>query len=537
MMLMLYSLAYLSLICQTPDWLWARQAGGFASDFGRGIAVDSNGCSYVTGYFGDFATFGDTALTSFGEWDVFVAKLDCNGNWLWVKQAGGEGQDIGHSIAIGDNGDSYIIGSFSSTATFGSTTLTSNGETDIFVAKLDSNGNWLWARKAGGGVLDKGNGITTDSYGNCYVTGDITGTATFGSTTLISSGGEDIFMAKLDANGNWLWAKHAGGTNFDLGSDIVTDNNGNNYVTGWFAGTATFGSTNLISSGSMDIFVAKLDANGNWLWVIQAGGTYDDWGSGITTDSSGNCYVTGQFIFNGTFGNTVLTSNGGYDIFVVKLDSNGNWLWAKKAGGTSDDLGSGIAIDSSGNCFVTGYFSSIATFGSTTLSSSGSFEIFVSQIDSNGSYLWTQQAGGTGNDQGTGIATDSSGNCYVTGGFGGIATFSATLLTSSGNMDIFVSKLGSDVAIEDVSESVSPVVIATISPNPFSQKVVIELKDKADSNILLKVFNIRGQQVDCILFEESAARWQPVNQPSGIYLFKLYQNGSVVLSRKVTYIR
>ena len=381
-LIIILALCSVALFAQNVDWLWAKKAGGTALDFGWDIAVDANGNSYITGSFYDSSTFGTTTLTSSGSQDISIAKLNSNGNWLWIKQAGGTSEDYGSRIAVDANGNSYITGYFEGSATFGTTTLTSSGyyNIDIFVAKIDQNGNWLWANQAGGTDTDCGYGIAVDANGNSYIIGVFAENATFGTTTLTSSGYEDIFVAKLDINGNWLWAKQAGGTSDDYGYGIAVDANGNSYVTGYFYGSAIFGTTTLTSSGDKDIFVAKLDSNGNWLWVKQAGGTIYDYGYEIAVDANGNSYVTGYFWSSATFGATTLTSSGQYDIFVAKMDSNGNWLWAKQAGGTSSDRGYSIAVDDNGNSYVTGYFEESATFGTTTLMSSGSRDIFISKI-------------------------------------------------------------------------------------------------------------------------------------------------------------
>ena len=302
--------------------------------------------------------------------------------WLWAKNAGGSSNDYGNSIAVDASGNSYVTGYFKGSATFGSTSLTNNEGYDIFIAKLDSSGNWLWAKNAGGTSNDYGYGIAVDASGNSYVTGCFQDTdITFGSTTLTSSGEYDIFIAKLDSSGDWKWATKAGGTSTDHGFGIAVDASGNSYVAGYFKGTATFGDTTLTSNGDYDIFVAKLDSSGNWLWAQKAGGTGTDYGQRIATDSEGNSYVIGYFPGIATFGNTELTSSGGFDIFVAKLDSSGNWLWAKNAGGTAYDRGNGIAIDANGNSYVTGYFySPIAVFGSTTLTCSGSNDIFITKV-------------------------------------------------------------------------------------------------------------------------------------------------------------
>jgi len=388
-----------SLSAQDTDWSWAKQAGGTSDDYSYGIALDSNGNSYVTGYFQGSASFGSTTLSSSGGDDIFIAKLDSNGNWLWARRAGGSRAEYGREIAVDNNGDSYVTGSFYGSAIFGSTSLMSP-ETWVpgcFIAKLDSNGNWLWAKKVDASNSNSGSGIAVDSVGNSYVTGYLQGSASFGSTTF-SSVAEDIFIAKLDGEGNWLWAKKAGGSNGDYGKSIAVDSSGNSYVTGNFFGSASFGNTTLNSGDTSfsDIFIAKLDSNGNWLWANKAGGLSSDYSSCITVDSHGNSYVTGAFQSSASFGSTSLSSSGYFDIFVAKLDVYGNWLWAERAGDTGSDYGRSIAVDIYGNAHVTGYFNGSPSFGSTTLISSGIEDIFIARygntnlqvLSPNGGEIW-----------------------------------------------------------------------------------------------------------------------------------------------------
>ncbi len=257
----LFLMVNMLLIAQAPDWQWATQAGGSNSDTGFSISVDANGNSYVSGYFKETATFGAFTLTSSGSRDVFVAKFDTDGNWQWAKQAGGSSSDKGWEISVDANGNSYVTGNFAETATFGAFTLTSSGmlDWDVFVAKLDTDGNWQWAKQAGGSSTDEGLSIIVDANGNSYVAGGFQETATFGATTLTSSGVYDVFVAKLDTDGNWQWAEQAGGSGYDFGRCISVDANGNSYVTGFFVETATFGAFTLTSSGGSDVFVAKLN--------------------------------------------------------------------------------------------------------------------------------------------------------------------------------------------------------------------------------------------------------------------------------------
>ena len=324
------------------------------------------------------------------------------------------------------------------------------------------NGSTLsWALKAGNPytwVSDWGTGIALDSSGNVYVTGHFAGTAIFGDINLTSSESTDIFVAKLNSSGSWQWVVKAGGESGDNGREISVDSIGNVYVTGYFRDTASFGNISLKSSGVYDIFIAKLNSSGSWQWAVKAGGRSQgfatnsyDFGMDIAVDLSGNSYATGYFQGNSTFGDSILTSNGGKDIFVAKLNSSGSWQWAVKAGGSSDDSGIGIAVDSSGSTYVTGNFRDIASFGSINLTASNEGEdfsdIFVAKLDSSGSWQWVVKAGGSSYDGGNGISVDSSGNTYVTGAFRTRAFFGVISLTAydgGGDYnDFFIAKLNS----------------------------------------------------------------------------------------------
>jgi hypothetical protein len=289
-------------------------------------------------------------------------------NWAWAKSAGGTGDENSMRISTDASGNVIVTGAFSSpTIKFGGTTLTNIGYNNIYIVKYDPSGNVLWAKSAGGTGNDAGWGISTDNIGNIFITGTFSSpTITFGSTTLTNSGGgDDIFVVKYDPSGNVLWAKSEGGTNQDVVSEISTDISGNIIVIGAFASTSiSFGSTILTNSGSVvtsDIFVVKYDPSGNILWAKSAGGTSNDGGWGISNDASGNIVVNGSFSSSTiTFGATTLTNKGDADIFVVKYDPSGNVLWAKSEGGIYDEglYSSGNSTDAIGNIFITGEFTS-----------------------------------------------------------------------------------------------------------------------------------------------------------------------------------
>lgn len=543
-----------------PQWLWAQAAGGDQDDFGGGIAIDSAGNSYITGNFAGTAVFGSTVLTSLSDTgDIYVAKLDASGNWLWARRAGGIGFLYALGIATDSGGNCYITGSYYPVAEFGTTTLTSVGWLDIYVAKLDTNGNWLWAQSAGGPTnasypTDLSYAIGTDAGGNCYISGSFYVSATFGSTSLNCFGDEsndDLFVAKLDSGGNWLWAVSAGGTAEDYAYGLYTDLAGTSYVAGSFCGNAAFGAINLVSSGFYDyeVFAAKLDSAGNWLWAVSAGGDNDDRASAIYADGSGNSYLTGSFLQNATFGTTSLSSSdfSWDDIFVAKLDSGGNWIWASQAGGYGDDDANGIAVDNSGNCYVSGGFTGAAFFGTAALVSNGFNDIFAAKLDAGGNWLWARQAGGQNPEEyfeyGVGLATDASGYSCVTGSFYGTAGFGAIQLTGFGAYDIFVAKLSpGDVPVNDelTPEATDISSLAEAYPNPFRQSgtttIEVHIADRESGT--LSLFNLRGQ---CLASYRLSSGDQQISVqgcdlPSGIYLYRL-QTPKVSSVRKLILLR
>jgi hypothetical protein len=250
----------------------------------------------------------------------------------------------------------------------------------------------------------------------------------------------------------WQWAKSAGGTTYDASTSMAIDGNGNIYVTGYFDDPSiTFGTLTLYGSSSSNLFIVKYDANGTVLWARTTTGIYSDAGLSITTDGSGNVYVTGYFWINTTFGSTTLTGTGPHDVFITKYDTNGNVLWAKSAGGWDRAAGLSVASDAIGNVYVTGYFESASiVFGPTLLTNTGFDgipEIFIVKYDTNGNVLWAKSAGGGGAldyEKGHSIGADGSGNVYITGYFDGpVVTFDSITLPnaiSNSISDFFIVK-------------------------------------------------------------------------------------------------
>jgi ribosomal protein S16 len=411
---------------------FALQVGDGSWNQGWGVASDADGNAYVAGHFEGTADFdpgpGTVDLTSAGGSDVFVAKYTAAGALVWARRMGGTGWDEGYEIAVAADGSVYATGYFYGAADFGGESLAGAGSYDGFVSKLDPNGTLAWVRGMGGAGFDAGGGIAVAGDGSVYTTGWFAGTADFGANTLAGAGGDDAFVAKLDAGGNFVWARPMGGASGDYGYDIAVDAGGNAYATGLFSGTADFGGESLTSAGDYDVFVVKVDSDGNVVWTRQMGGTGWDEGWDVAVGSDGAVYATG--FFNGTadFGAESFTSAGSADIFVAKLDSDGNPVWTRQMGGTGDDQGWGIAVANDGNVYTAGHFQNTVDFdpgaASYLLTSFGGCDVFISRLDASGGSGQAWQMGGSNcSESGGGIAVAPDGSVYTTGTFRGSGDF------------------------------------------------------------------------------------------------------------------
>jgi len=469
----------LPLIMDPAILVYCGYIGGSGQDKGCGIAADNSGNAYVTGYTGSTeATFpensGPDLTYNGGGTDAFVAKVSASGTGLvYCGYIGGSGNDYGNGIAVDGSGNAYVTGSSQSTeTTFPETVgpdLTYNGYFyDAFVAKVNASGTGLvYCGYIGGSGDDHGNGIAVDGSGNAYVTGYTYSTeATFpetGGPDLTHSGvGTDAFVAKVNSSGAGLvYCGYIGGSGDDFGYGIAVDGSGNAYVIGYTYSTEfTFpktGGPDLTHNGNSDAFVAKVNASGMGLvYCGYIGGSGTDVGFGIAVDGSGNAYVTGHTSSTeATFpetGGPDLTFNGGdNDAFVAKVNASGTGLdYCGYVGGSSQDYGYGIAVDGSGNAYVTGNTGSTAmTFpviGGPDLTHNGNIDAFVAKVSASGTGLYyCGYVGGSGSDYGFGIAVDGSGNVHVTGYTNSTeATFPETGgpdLTHNGDYDVFIAKI------------------------------------------------------------------------------------------------
>ena len=450
--------------------VWARRLGGTLLDQAQSVSVDSSGNVIVTGSYASaplniYAADGTTVSFTLnrvggaGTTDCFVVKYDSTGTPLWARRIGGVDSDQANSVTTDSSGNIIVAGYYAAAtlniyAANGTTilfTLTIVGGTDSFVVKYDSSGTALWARKLGGTSSgDDINTVTTDSSGNVIVAGSYNSNplniyAANGTTvsfTLANGGaGLEVFLVKYDSSGTPLWARRIGGVGNNFGYSVSTDSSGNVIVAGSYSSTTlniyaangTTVSLTLANTGSGDVFVVKYNSSGTPQWARRMGGTDNDIANSVTVDSSGNVIVAGSYssaplniyAANGTTVSFTLPNTGaGVEPFVVKYDSSGTPLWARRLGGSGSDNGQSVSVDSSGNVIMAGYYNSnpvriYAADGTTilfTLVRTGTTnDVFVVKYDSSGTPLWARKLAGTLSDLGNSVKTDSTGNIVVAG--------------------------------------------------------------------------------------------------------------------------
>ncbi len=414
-------------------------------DIAYSITIDASGNYYFTGFFDGKIGFGNDTLESAGSRDVFIVKMHSSGTYLWARRAGGLGSDLARDIAVDNSGNVYIIGYYYGTAKFGSTTLTANRNSDIFVAKLNNSGTFQWAKSAGGIGFDKGNAICVESNGTVYIAGSYENTSTFGTVSLNSSGSKDIFISKLSSAGNWIWSVKAGGSSSEEPNSIKYHSTSNKLIVGgFFASSCTFGATVLTSAGQRDGFLTKLDSNGTFNNSLKIGSTGFDEIKNLVVNSDGKVFVTGYFENQVSFGESTITSSGSRDLFVSGLNSDLNWEFAIGAGGTSEDEGTGIAIDNSSNIYITGNFYQTAYFGENSITSNGDKDAFIAKINTAKEFEWILQAKSSSSIDSYNIVSDNSGNTVIAGSFNNYLETTGDVLNSVGESDIFVAKANSN---------------------------------------------------------------------------------------------
>ncbi|MFN0187509.1 MAG: T9SS type A sorting domain-containing protein [Bacteroidia bacterium] len=524
-LLLIASLGISLLAAQIPTLNWVEQQSGSSGETAKTIVVDNSGNSYVLGFYSGTMDLdpgpGVVSVTTVGSSDVYLVKLNPNGQFIWGKSYGSSGADEGSTLCLDQQGFLYITGFFLTTIDFsggtGTLFLNSFGDFDAFLLKLDTAGNEIWAKQFGGFMgIDEGKSVVVDDSSNVYLAGFFTGSADFDPSNnmfvLTAAGGSQFegYVVKLDVNGDLVWAKQLGGTNADLVRYMAINSSGDLYITGTYRGVADLdpsaNTTSFTSNGSDDVFIVKLNRSGNFIWAKSLGGSSSDLGHGITVDQFSYVIVAGQFIgsvdFDPGAGNVFMSSQGFYDSFVLKLDSSGNFSWVKRINSTSNVNSRFIKTDMLNQIYITGsYTGTIDLNPDTTItqnvSNAGSDDIFVLKMDENGSFVWGITMGGLNFDQATSMEVSDSLNVYLSGLFNSTMDFDPSLgtttLSPTSSRDAFIAKYSNplNTSSGELTHSSSTL---RVYPNPTSKEVTIALA-AMDEITTITIYSMEGVTV------------------------------------------
>jgi len=441
---------------QDYSYEWAFKIGGYYSEYANGLVTDMGGNMYVAGDFNSGTVDFDPSQNTYNLTNsninnssvsyTYVAKYNPMGNLVWVTNTGGNSCN---AIAIDNNANVYSVGYFSSFKDFdpgtGTLMVTSSGSDDVFISKLDNAGNFQWVKTIGGSGMDRAESVVVDPSGNVIITGTFQGTVDFdpgsGVTNLTATANSinNVFVVKLNSNGTFVWAKAITTSANAKANSIDIDISGNIYLTGKFAGTTDFNpgtSTNNLTSSSTnysDAFICKLTSGGSYGWAKQIGntGNYSEEGLCIQVSSAG-VHITGWFNGKTDFdpsSNTEILSVNGFvsgstgedDVFIAKYDLSGNLDWAKRMGGALMDRSVSLSLDQDNNVFTTGVYMSTVDFdpgpGVENYTAVGQGDVFISKLNPQGGYVWSESIGGVAHDVGFAITVDDLGSVFGAGIF------------------------------------------------------------------------------------------------------------------------
>jgi hypothetical protein len=426
--------------------LWSKSFGDVQDQQGEGVATDAAGNVLVAGTFLKAVDFGGGALSNFGGPELFIAKLDPDGNHIFSKRFGEPSGEVVYfnaaDAATDAAGNLLVTGQFVGTLDFGTGTIASTGQYDAFVMKVDSDGNHVFSRGFTGANHADGRSVATDAAGNVYVVGNFRDTLDCGGGPLTSAGLNDIFVVKLDPDGSHLFSRSFGAAGTQTAVGVEVDAAGNILVVGTLNGTVDFGGGPIASAGFQDVFFLKLDADGNHRFSKAFGDANVQEGGDISADSAGNVLITGYFRGAIDFGGGALFSAGGHDVFVAKLDADGNHIFSQRFGNADNQYGRNIVTDAAGNVILSGVFEGTVDFGGGTLASAGALEGFVAKLDPAGNHVASRRYGGIGDIYSQGLAVDPSGNVLLGGYYELVVDFGGGPHTTEGDNDVFVAKLG-----------------------------------------------------------------------------------------------
>lgn len=495
------------LVSQTPNIEWVKTyKNNLPADI-RKLSIDKSGNLLMVGHYYDslnyFTGSNNESIYSNGGVDMFIQKVDNQGNILWTKSIGGLDDDIAYGVDSDESGNIYVTGRFSGLVNFGggatNSSLTATGTIDGFILKLNENGSFMWVKRVGGQFNTIPMNIVYSSS-NLYITGGFEGVVDFdpgtNTSNKTSNGTKDFFLLKLDQNGLFNWVRTFGGNVGENGFSSVVDNSGFIYSTGYYYSQNVNYQINgqnytLQHSGAYDIFVTKTDPNGQTIWMKGFGGSGGDIGYDISFDSTGNLYITGQIEDTCYFENNTVIGNG-VDIVISKLDVDGNVIWTKNHGGNNTDIGFSISIDNQNHLFISGYFQDTLNTIPNPIPSNGLQDYLIIQLDnSDGSYVWSKTFGGTSADLSHSIISDDQNNLFSAGYFQNNFNLEVNSIVqniiSSGSADGILLKINGfseTTNIENIDNSIN------VYPNPTNGEINVCVDENQKK---FQILNSQGQ--------------------------------------------
>ena len=359
-----------SLYAQQTNFDWAIQCGNppNTTDTRTCMASGNDGTFILAGEFLDEASFGDVILNSNGGTDVFIVRYDADGEVMYGYQLGAGDYEFIQDVETDDDGNVYVLGYFYGTTQIGNESFTSYGSQDIFLAKLDENGNVSWSRQVGGLMADYPRAISLDGAGNLIMAGYFYDVINLWDTTLVSQAGSDVYLAKFDMNGQLVGFFQAGGSSSDQLQSLTIDDQGNFILSGSFYSDITLGDTTLTTSDPVGVFVAKVDPYLSLSWAFQLNGTYLNTESYARADHEGNFYLGGSFSEDIFFGSQLFSAGEfNQDVYLAKYNGNAELLWARHGWGLASDQVTGLGVDQNNNVYMTGHFLDTLHFEEVTI--------------------------------------------------------------------------------------------------------------------------------------------------------------------------
>jgi hypothetical protein len=381
---------------------------------------------------------------------------DCSGAPVWSSRFGGQGAQLAAGLTADASGFVTVIGTFENTVSFGPRERQSKGAEDVFLVKIDPDGEYYWSRAYGDTGVDRGLAITADPAQNLFLTGSCSGAADLGSGPPAKPTADDAFVVKLGFYGEYVWNRRAGDSGVQVGTALSftsapgkldpADPEGYVIVAGYFDGELDFGCGAMKADG-VDVFVSKLGAKaGDCGWSKAFGGPGDQKAAGVAADASGNVVVVGSFDKAAQVDAAALAGDGAGDLFVAKLDVDGTVQWAKGfgdvAGGMTPQVAKSVAMDSQGNVLLAGEIAGTVDWGNGPVAGSGDVDAFVLKLAPTGEHVWSARFGEAGSEGAESVSVDAADNVLVTGYFQGTVDFGKGPLTATagGAHDVFALK-------------------------------------------------------------------------------------------------